>query len=491
MANPTQPLRRLRFSLKSKGLLVLAFPILALLTAVSSVLWLDNETRTADVMFRRAAEMRAQIQDVQNCLADAEVNLRGWLLTGDERFVEPYNRALSGIAPAVQGLERLAAIHARPTPRMQQIVRTAALQVQALQSLRTAPPDPALRRASLLRSQALADELSGLLASLRADADRLFDLAGESRAVRHRQFVLVAFLCGVLGPLGGLLINLILTRRLVRRIRQVGVNAHLLATGEPLRPLAPSRDEIGILGRELEDAAILLAAREKRFTDLFDQAPVPYHEAGPDGIIQRVNQAECGLLGYHAREIVGRPVWDFAVPEQRDERRRQFLDAIASGLDPLPIERDYLLAEGHRITVVIHENLIRTDEGEILGVRAALMDVTEHKIAVLAAQKVEQFAEELRRKNEQLALAAATADAATQAKSRFLANISHELRTPLNSIIGFSELMHDGRVGEVSPVHLEFLADILTSAHHLLPHQRRPRYLQNRVRQVRVPPRAL
>jgi signal transduction histidine kinase len=57
---------------------------------------------------------------------------------------------------------------------------------------------------------------------------------------------------------------------------------------------------------------------------------------------------------------------------------------------------------------------------------------------------------------------------ANAAKSQFLAGMSHELRTPLNGIIGFAELMHDGKVGEVEPTHREFLGDILSSARHLL-----------------------
>jgi signal transduction histidine kinase/ActR/RegA family two-component response regulator len=57
---------------------------------------------------------------------------------------------------------------------------------------------------------------------------------------------------------------------------------------------------------------------------------------------------------------------------------------------------------------------------------------------------------------------------ANRLKSEFLANMSHELRTPLNGIIGFAEIMHDGRVGPISKDHQEYLGDILASARHLL-----------------------
>lgn len=61
-----------------------------------------------------------------------------------------------------------------------------------------------------------------------------------------------------------------------------------------------------------------------------------------------------------------------------------------------------------------------------------------------------------------------SAQEANRMKSEFLANMSHELRTPLNSIIGFSELMSDGKVGPIAENHKEYLGDILTSARHLL-----------------------
>jgi len=57
---------------------------------------------------------------------------------------------------------------------------------------------------------------------------------------------------------------------------------------------------------------------------------------------------------------------------------------------------------------------------------------------------------------------------ASRMKSEFLANMSHELRTPLNAIIGFSEMLRDGLLGDLSPQQKESVNDIFTSGNHLL-----------------------
>ena len=51
--------------------------------------------------------------------------------------------------------------------------------------------------------------------------------------------------------------------------------------------------------------------------------------------------------------------------------------------------------------------------------------------------------------------------------AEFLADLSHELRTPLSGIIGFAELMNDGKLGPLAPNHKEYLGDILGSARQL------------------------
>jgi signal transduction histidine kinase len=67
----------------------------------------------------------------------------------------------------------------------------------------------------------------------------------------------------------------------------------------------------------------------------------------------------------------------------------------------------------------------------------------------------------LRRRNREL-------EASSDAKTRFVANMSHELRNPLNAVLGFTELMRDGRAGPLSERQREHLEIIHGSARHLL-----------------------
>lgn len=84
------------------------------------------------------------------------------------------------------------------------------------------------------------------------------------------------------------------------------------------------------------------------------------------------------------------------------------------------------------------------------------------------AEELRQAEAALQKTNQELAAALEFAREASQAKTRFLASISHELRTPLNGIIGFSQLLHDGAVGPVSPDQKDCLADVLKCSDHLL-----------------------
>jgi signal transduction histidine kinase len=65
------------------------------------------------------------------------------------------------------------------------------------------------------------------------------------------------------------------------------------------------------------------------------------------------------------------------------------------------------------------------------------------------------------------ARARVVAEAASAAKSDFLAVLSHEIRTPLNSIVGYAQLLSDAVSGPVSAEQARQLQRIVSSADHL------------------------
>jgi PAS domain S-box-containing protein len=73
-----------------------------------------------------------------------------------------------------------------------------------------------------------------------------------------------------------------------------------------------------------------------------------------------------------------------------------------------------------------------------------------------------------RAEQEQLIREKEAAEAASQAKSRFLTRMSHELRTPLNVVIGMSQMLGTQRFGALNPKQADYVADIAKAGRHLL-----------------------
>ena len=61
-----------------------------------------------------------------------------------------------------------------------------------------------------------------------------------------------------------------------------------------------------------------LQESERHFRELFDEAPVAYHELDLANRITRVNATELNMLGYRLEEMVGRLVTDFIVQDEPD-----------------------------------------------------------------------------------------------------------------------------------------------------------------------------
>jgi len=129
---------------------------------------------------------------------------------------------------------------------------------------------------------------------------------------------------------------------------------------------------------QLKRAEEAMRESEEKFRDLYDYAPVGYHEYDKEGRITKVNRTDLEMIGYTAEEMIGQPIWKLNVSE--DMVRRQVLDKLAGAMPPgRALERIYRRKDGSTFPVLIEDRLVLDEKGQIAGIRCTIQDITERK----------------------------------------------------------------------------------------------------------------
>jgi len=243
-----------------------------------------------------------------------------------------------------------------------------------------------------------------------------------------------------------------------RRVRELQLLHYVsLAAASGVRLEETLQAAAEALAAELEGIQVALLLLEPEGNVLRLEAGVGY----PTNLIRNLRlQLGEGVTGWVARH--GEPV---LVPDVRLDPR--YVEVTPDTRSELCVP----LSTGPWVIGVINVespqiNAFTDDDQRLLSTLASNLAVLVERARLFEA--VETARIELQQRAEALEQANVRLQELDRLKDQFLANMSHELRTPLNSIIGFSDLLIDGSVGEMSPEQKECVQNILDGGEHLL-----------------------
>jgi PAS domain S-box-containing protein len=226
--------------------------------------------------------------------------------------------------------------------------------------------------------------------------------------------------------------------------------------------------ELAAATRQAETAAaasaqLYAAAQEtqRRLTDIIDFLPDPTLVIDEASRVIAWNRAIEQMTGVAARDMLGKGNYEYAIPFY-GERRPILIDLVRMPREEFARKYAHIAIQGSVLageTFVTHlrgssgylyatASALHDSKGDFAGAIETIRDLTERKQAEVELQRAKEAAE-----------------AATQAKSAFLATMSHEIRTPMNAIIGMSGLLLDT---QLTPDQREFAETIRNSGDALL-----------------------
>jgi PAS domain S-box-containing protein len=402
------------------------------------------------------------LQRIESELKDAETGERGFLLTGDPKYLEPYEKSLRDHGSNFNELKVFMKRRERTSSsiaRLESLVRRKQEEMEKTINLRrSAGFDAAVQVVLTGQGKQLMDEIRTTLSELvkaenAALAKRDSQVSSETR-IANAAMLYGTIAAALVAAAAGILIWFAYREREQAedslRLAHEGLEQKVRErTSEIENANSRLRDEIRIR----EEAEVALERQRHFLNAVLDSLDEGIIACDANGEIILLNRATrlleglpeaigCNGAEKHDEAIFFDPDGITRMPDDANPISRAWMGQVVQN-------SEMILASpsGARRTLLVSGQQIIDKQQKRLGAVVTTRDITELKRS-----------EEVRRAQQ-------TAEASNRAKSEFLSRMSHELRTPLNAILGFAQVLE---MDSLNAEQMDSVEQILKGGRHLL-----------------------
>lgn len=416
-------------------------------------------------------EVIVTLQDALSSAQDAETGQRGFLLTGNASYLQPYNSAISQlpnqlnqIGQLLQGnlaqQERLTILRQDVATKLAELKNTIALR-------QTQGFNAALTVVNTDLGKADMNAIRAQISSMRQAEEALREQRIAEMTHAQDRALSSNIIAALVGPLLTLAVGLLIRQASLTRKRQewfqsgeVGLEA--LIRGEQ-RTTELGENILGFMAHYLGAIAGAMYVNEGGSFHRVATYGVPAGATIPEqfrpkeGLLGQaaaenhqlsINDVPDGYLAFGSALGQGKPTQLLILPGAVDDEVNTVLE-----LGFIHHADEYVIALLQQISAAI-ASVVRS--AKYRDELRALLAEMQHKSEELQVQ-----GEELRVSNEEL-------EQASRYKSDFLANMSHELRTPLNSLLILAKLLADNTEDNLTAEQTKYAQTIQSSGNDLL-----------------------
>ena len=448
--------------LLAKGLLVIALPVIALVSSSVLVLSTSGQHHQAAAQRDAAAAVEVAVGRLREVSRNAATTFGTYLQTRDAETGAWLEELRSGWQESVRALEAAALAQPDETLRHEvQGLHTASDELTRISDglLAARRLDPSLLSRATVADRSFQEAMQAISEHAGSRA-RAFARQHDEQTVRANHVVFVTALAGAVSAVIAMIVFILSVRRRVRRLE---LNARALGAGEPLQELDHSADELGQLGSGLDHAAALLRDREEALHAVAET--LRQNE-------QRLSLAlDSGAMGAWDVDLLSRvSTWDTRTEEDHGLAPGRFAGTFEAWLDLVhPDDRAAVMganseamAHGGRWTSEYRLNRL---DGELRWIQTHGQVLADPDGAPVRLVGVSSDITDRKLNDENLRAAIEEAERANRTKTEFLSRVSHELRTPLNAILGFGQLLE---LDDLEASQQESVDQVLRGGRHLL-----------------------